>query len=274
MKVARTVLAVFLIVASTINGYSQKKYRKMNEKVVKIETSMGDVVVKLYNETPQHRDNFIKLVKEKFYDGVIFHRVIKDFMIQAGDPDSKNPVAGKQYGMGDPGYTVPAEINLKYIHKKGALSAARTADQVNPERRSSGSQFYIVQGKSVTDQQLDQVELSISQQPLQKMFNDMLDQEENKLKKQGVKIDYDALINEVRKKVLAQWETMEKFKYTPGQREAYKTIGGTPFLDGQYTVFGEVIEGLEVVDKIAAVETASADRPKTDVFVKKMTLLN
>ncbi|MDR0419749.1 MAG: peptidylprolyl isomerase [Prevotellaceae bacterium] len=274
MKVARTVLTVFLIVASAINGYSQKKYRKMNEKVVKIETSMGNVVVKLYNETPQHRDNFIKLIKEKFYDGVIFHRVIKDFMIQTGDPDSKNPVAETQYGMGDPGYTIPAEINLKYIHKKGALSAARTADQVNPERRSSGSQFYLVQGRTITDQQLNQVELSISQQPLQKMFNDMLGEEENRLKKQGIKIDYDALINEVRKKVLTQWETMKKFKYTPEQRETYKTIGGTPFLDGQYTVFGEVLEGLDVIDKIANVETASADRPKTDVFVKKITLLN
>ncbi len=184
--------------------------------VVEIKTDYGTMKVKLYDATPLHRDNFIKLTNEGFYDGLLFHRVIKEFMIQGGDPDSKNAPAGQALGSGGPGYTVPAEINNDIIHKKGALCAARTN---NPEKASSGCQFYIVQGKVYTNEELD------------------------------------------------LFETRMGYKFTPQQRGIYTTIGGTPHLDRNYTVYGEVIEGLDVVDKIAAVETAKnlGDRPVKDV---------
>jgi cyclophilin family peptidyl-prolyl cis-trans isomerase len=273
MKAKNIVLAVFLIAAINFITFCQTKNTKSVEKTVLIETTLGSIKVKLYNETPQHRDNFLKLAEEGFYDSLIFHRVIKDFMVQAGDPATRNPQAGQRYGAGGPGYTVPAEINpAQRIHKKGALSAARTGDQVNPERRSSGSQFYIVQGKVTGDAELAQIEMNISQQALQSMFNQMLAEEIQSRQAQGLTINQDSLVSDVRQKLLAQWEGMEKFAYTPEQREAYKTIGGTPFLDGAYTVFGEVVEGLDVVDKIADVETQPGDRPTSDVLIVKMTV--
>ncbi|MGL4908929.1 MAG: peptidylprolyl isomerase, partial [Bacteroidales bacterium] len=250
------------------------KTKKNVEKQILIETTHGNIKIKLYNETPQHRDNFIKLAKEGYYDSLLFHRVIKDFMVQAGDPKSRNPKPGQQYGSGGPEYTIPAEFNPKFFHKKGALSAARTGDQINPEKRSSGSQFYIVQGKKLSDKELDQMETSISQQPLQAIFQKMMAEEEKALQTRGVQINYDSLVNEVRQKVLAQWETMEKFKYSEEQRNIYKTDGGTPFLDNNYTVFGETIEGLDVIDKIATSPTQPGDRPTQDIFIVKMTVLN
>jgi len=274
MKAKYAALAVFLSVVTALNSSCQTKQTKNPvEKIILIETSLGNIKVKLYNETPQHRDNFVKLVNEGFYNGLIFHRVIKNFMVQGGDPQSRNPQPNKQYGSGGPSYTIPAEFNPTLIHKKGALAAARTGDQINPEKRSSGSQFYIVQGKKLSDQELDQMEMSISQQPLQAMFNKIIADEEQKLTAQGAKISYDSLVDIARKQVLAKWDTMEKFKYTPEQREAYKALGGTPLLDGSYTIFGETIEGLDVVDKIAAVETAPGDRPVQDVMIIKMTVL-
>jgi cyclophilin family peptidyl-prolyl cis-trans isomerase len=273
MKTKNVALAVFLIVAANVITFCQTKKAKSVEKIVLIETSLGSIRVKLYNETPLHRDNFLKLAGECFYDSLIFHRVIGGFMAQAGDPSSRNPQPGQRYGSGGPGYTIPAEINpAQFIHKKGALSAARTGDQVNPERQSSGSQFYIVQGRVANDQELTQTEMNISQQPLQSMFNQMLTEKMQALQAQGAKINQDSLVSDVRQKVMAAWESMEKFAYTPEQREAYKTIGGTPFLDGAYTVFGEVIEGLDVVDSIATVETQPGDRPTVDVFILKMTV--
>jgi cyclophilin family peptidyl-prolyl cis-trans isomerase len=273
MKAKNTILTVFLTAATALVVSCQTKFKKQSEKLILIETTEGNITIKLYNETPQHRDNFLKLVEQNFYDGILFHRVIKNFMIQCGDPDSKNPQPEKQYGSGGPGYTIPAEINTKFIHKKGALAAARTGDQVNPERKSSGSQFYIVVGKKATDEELDQREMSISQQPLQKIFNDMIEKEKKKALAQGVKLNHDTLVNEVRSKVLAKWEKMDKFKYTPAQRELYKTIGGTPFLDSQYTVFGEVTLGLNVVEKISVTETERGDRPVKDILILKMTVL-
>lgn len=176
-----------------------------------IETEYGNMTAILYNETPQHRDNFLKLVKQGWYNGSIFHRVINRFMIQGGGQESK---------MNDPGYTVPAEFVPKYFHKKGALAAARKPDQVNPKKASSGSQFYIVQGQKLNDQQLDMY---------QKQTNRVINAE---------------------------------------RRAAYKTVGGTPHLDDDYTVFGEVISGLEVIDKIAAVQTGPGDKPVKDVKMK------
>lgn len=192
---------------------------------VKMSTSLGDIVVELYNETPQHRDNFLKLAGEGFYDGTLFHRVISGFMAQGGDPKSKDAAPGARLGTGGPGYTVEAEIDPAFVHVKGALAAARQGDQVNPNRRSSGSQFYIVQGRDVSLQMLQNIVNSRRNSPDQPL------------------------------------------SYTPDQMAAYQELGGTPHLDMQYTVFGQVIEGLEVVDAICAVQTDRSNRPSEDVTV-------
>ncbi|MBR4583352.1 MAG: peptidylprolyl isomerase [Bacteroidales bacterium] len=193
---------------------------------VLIETSKGNITVMLYDETPLHRDNFIKLVEGNFYDSILFHRVINNFMIQAGVPTSKNAAPDVLLGDSDTDYTIPAEFDYpKYYHKKGALAAARTGDDENPERRSSGSQFYIVQGRTFTDEKLDKYEAHL-----------------------GIKMPAEI-------------------------REYYKTIGGTPHLDTQYTVFGEVVEGMDVVNAIAAVETNKDDRPLVDVRILKMKII-
>lgn len=188
-----------------------------SEQLIKIETIHGTMIAKLYNETPAHRDNMIKLINEGFYDGQLFHRVIKNFMIQGGDPHSVDASRGQRLGTGGPGYTIPAEFNNLLFHKKGALSAARMGDSVNPEKASSGSQFYIVQGQTYTLEMLKMLEKN------------------------------------------------RATTFSPEAIEAYTTIGGTPHLDGGYTVFGEVVEGLEVIDRIAATETDSNDRPLEDV---------
>lgn len=185
--------------------------------LVEIETDFGTMTAELYNGTPKHRDNFIKLAEEGYYNDLLFHRVISGFMIQGGDPDSRNAPAGKALGMGGPSYQIPAEFVDSLFHVKGALAAARTN---NPEKKSSGSQFYIVQGGPVADDMLTQI------------------------------------------------ESMRRFHYTPEQRAAYQELGGTPHLDREYTVFGRVIKGLEVIDKIAAVEKAPGDRPLKDVKMK------
>lgn len=198
-------------------GFAQAA--KPKYQYVKISTSKGECIIRLYNETPLHRDNFLKLAKEGYYDGTIFHRVIMDFMIQGGDPDSKNATPEAMLGNGGPKYTVPAEFRDSLFHKKGVLAAARDN---NPEKASSGSQFYLVQGKVFTDEQLDNVE-------------------KNRL----------------------------KHKIPEYQRAVYKTLGGTPHLDRNYTVYGEVVKGIAMIDNIAAVETGNANRPKEDV---KMTV--
>lgn len=183
---------------------------------IKITTDSGVIVVRLYDKTPLHRDNFIKLVTEHFYDSLLFHRIIQNFMIQGGDPQSKNAEPGMQLGGGDIGYTIPAEFDTALIHKKGALAAARMGDAVNPKKESSGCQFYIVQGKKWTEEELNMIEMQ-----------------------KGI-------------------------KYSAAKRKIYKTIGGTPFLDMGYTIFGEVESGLNVIDKIAKVAKDGGDRPLTD----------
>ena len=236
---------------------------------IRIRTTEGDIVVRLYDETPKHRDNFIKLVKEEFFNGTLFHRVIKDFMIQGGDPDSKNAPQGKRLGTGGPGYTIPAEfVYPKYFHKRGALSAARLADQVNPERESSGSQFYIVWGKVYKLQELKQMERQMEMQQEQAIFNqlaqahreDILNFRRNR-DRAGLQQLQDQLVEETQKKS----KEIGVPKFTDEQVKAYTTVGGTPFLDNQYTVFGEVEDGLDVVEKIQNAETLRDDRPKNDV---------
>ena len=236
---------------------------------IKINTTEGEIVVRLYDETPKHRDNFIKLAKESYYDGTLFHRVIKDFMIQGGDPNSKDAPAGKMLGTGGPGYTVPAEfVYPQLFHKRGALSAARQGDEVNPNRESSGSQFYIVWGKVYKPQELKQMERQLAMQQEQMVFNKLV--ADNRAKIMDLRRNRDqAGLQELQDDLIAQTKAtcaeMPKPEFPPEQVEAYTTVGGTPFLDNQYTVFGEVESGLDVVEKIQNTATAPGDRPKVDI---------
>ena len=243
---------------------------------VKLETTLGDIVVELYNETPQHRDNFIKLVKEGYYDGVLFHRVIKDFMIQTGDGNSKNAGPETTLGDGDPGYTIEAEfVYPQYFHKRGALAAARTGDQVNPERRSSGSQFYIVTGKIYSSDELKMMTKRLADVKKQDIFRRLVSENGVKiqaLQQAGDSAGLQALQNELIQQTEAEAEG-SSFAFTDEQIDAYTTVGGTPHLDGQYTVFGEVISGMDVVDKIQNTTTGRMDRPTVDIKIVKATIL-
>jgi peptidyl-prolyl cis-trans isomerase B (cyclophilin B) len=239
------------------------------EKKVLIKTSFGDMKVRLYEDTPEHRANFLKLVEEGFYDQLLFHRVIDGFMIQGGDPESKEAPEGKRLGSGGPGYTLPAEINYpKHFHKKGALAAARQSDQVNPDRESSGSQFYIVQGKTYTSEELDNIEEENSRRRIQSKMFDMLNPYQDSLmamRQRGDREGFESLIEEIEQRAKEALGDSASFSFPENIREAYSTIGGTPQLDGAYTVFGEVEEGLNVIDSIAAVATDQYDRPVKDI---------
>ena len=236
---------------------------------VKIQTTLGDITVRLYDETPIHRDNFVKLVKEGYYDGTLFHRVIKDFMIQGGDPDSKGAPAGKMLGVGGPDYTLEAEIKDGLFHKRGALAAARQGDEVNPERRSSGSQFYIVWGQVYNEGQLRQFSKQLKMQQTQEIFNRLASEHRDEImqmrrdrNRAGLQELQDKLATE------AQQQAANYVGLTEEQQKIYSTIGGTPHLDGQYTVFGEVEEGLEVVEMIQGAATSRGDRPIDDIEMR------
>ena len=233
----------------------------------KIQTSLGDIIIRLYDETPLHRDNFIKLARQGYYDGTLFHRVIKDFMIQGGDPDSKGAPKGKQLGVGGPDYTIEAEIKPGLYHKRGALAAARQGDEVNPERRSSGSQFYIVWGQVYNQGQIRQFAKQMEMQQMQQTFNTLAMQHRDEImqlrrdrNRTGLQELQDKLAEQAQAEVKANGPLL-----TDKQQEVYTTIGGTPHLDGQYTVFGEVEEGLDVVEKIQQVNTMRGDRPTEDI---------
>lgn len=244
---------------------------------LKIKTSEGDIIIRLYDETPKHRDNFLKLAKEGYYNGTLFHRVIKDFMIQGGDPNSKNAPKGKVLGTGGPDYTIPAEfIYPQLFHKRGALSAARTGDEVNPERASSGSQFYIVWGKIYKSAELKQLERQMGIQQEQDVFNQLAKQHHDEIMNLrrnrdhvGLQTLQDKLIEETKEK----YKSQAKPTFTPEQNEAYTTLGGTPFLDNQYTVFGEVEEGLDIVGRIQNCQTDCNDRPSEDVRIETIEVL-
>ena len=242
---------------------------------VKITTSLGNIIVRLYDETPLHRDNFLKLAKEGFYNGTLFHRVIRDFMVQGGDPDSVNAPAGKRLGTGGPDYTLEAEIHPALFHKRGALAAARQGDEVNPERRSSGSQFYIVWGQTYNDGQLRQMGKQLEMQRLQSIFQTLA--ADHRAEILQLRRDRNRTgLQELQERLVAEAElkaTTLGPVLTEAQMEAYSSVGGTPHLDGQYTVFGEVVEGLDIVDRIQQVETLSGDRPKANVVVVKATVL-
>ena len=238
--------------------------------IADIKTSMGDIKVKLFGQTPLHRDNFVKLAKEGYYDGVLFHRVIDNFMVQTGDGNSREASKDKMLGGGDPGYTIEAEIRYPELyHKRGVLAAARTADSVNPEKRSSGSQFYIVTGKTFNDSTLAQIEKRHQTTMLQNIFNRL--QVENRDSIIALRRNRDREgLDKLRDSLVAQAEAeyaKAPFKIPEDQRQAYKEQGGTPHLDGDYTVFGEVIEGMDVVDKIQKAETDRNDRPLEDIRI-------
>ncbi len=236
--------------------------------VVEMTTSMGPLKIKLYDDTPQHRDNFLKLVGENFYDGVLFHRVIKDFMVQAGDPKSKEAPAGAMLGAGDPGYTIEAEIKYpQHFHKYGALAAARTADQVNPEKRSSGSQFYIVTGRKYQRPQVESMVRRALEGPRMDEFNRLQMEHRDEIMalrrahdQAGLDSLRDSLVEELNKRIPEPAIPAEVV-------ETYVRDGGTPSLDGQYTVFGEVLEGMDIIEQLQNVATDSNDRPLEDVKI-------
>jgi len=241
------------------------------DSIVSIKTDFGEIKVKLYEDTPKHRDNFIKLVNEGFYTDLLFHRVMSNFMIQGGDPNSRNSEPGAMLGSGGPGYTIPAEINPKYFHKKGALAAARLGGSRNPEKNSSGSQFYIVQGRVFRPGELDTMEMAMNKQQKDLMMREYFESSKQKLeecKEKNDKAGFDILVAEIRAEVDSVYEAGPQIKLSKEQREAYSTIGGYPSLDGDYTVFGEVVQGLDVLDKIAAVEVNKSNRPLQDVPMK------
>ncbi len=264
------------IILFTLLILMQMSCNSNKETYVLIETSLGDVKVKLYNETPIHKENFVKLVEEGTYDDLLFHRVIKNFMIQGGDPESKGAPLGRSLGTGDVGYTLDAEfVYPKYFHKKGALAAARKGDEVNPKKRSSGCQFYIVTGQTYTDGQLDTLETQLTKRLEQTIFKEIADEHRSEIMKLRKEKNSDALYDLQDKLIELTKERVEAqggVKFTKEQRNAYTTIGGTPHLDGDYTVFGEVVEGLDVVEKIGAVGTRNGDRPMEDITMK-MTIV-
>ncbi len=241
--------------------------------MVLIETSMGNIKLKLYNETPEHRDNFLKLVKKGTYDSTLFHRVIPQFMIQGGDVDSKGAPKGVQLGNGELGYTIPAEFDKRFWHKRGALAAARLGDNVNPNKESSSCQFYIVQGRLFLERDLKDMEAQSNTMLKNKLCGEFIQSDTAyskrmaRLQAAGDRESIMQLVKECEPLILPSYES-QKLEFTLKMIEDYTSVGGAPHLDGNYTIFGEVVEGMEVVDKIAAVKRDRFDRPLEDIAVK------
>lgn len=268
-------LVASCIMACTGNQQKKTHMEKDNATLVRLETTLGNITVKLYNETPGHRDNFIKLVKEGAYDSTLFHRVIRSFMVQAGDPESKHASDTATLGNGDVGYTLPAEFNPTLFHKKGALAAARQGDDVNPEKASSGCQFYIVTGKKFSQAQLINMENQINEARLDTAFNILARKHMKEIFKMRKAGDNEGLLelqDSLEAQARAEVVKEPRFKFSKQQIDAYTTLGGAPHLDGNYTVFGEVVDGMDIVDKIESVKTNRADRPVTDVRILKAVI--
>ena len=277
MRTNRLFILAALIMVLAACGAGTKKTTDMEKRTqVKIETTMGDITVELYNETPLHRDNFIKLAKEGVYDSTLFHRVIRQFMIQAGDPESKNAADTAQLGSGDVGYTIPAEFVPKFYHKKGALAAARMGDDVNPERASSGCQFYIVTGRKFRESQLLDMAGQKNNARMDTLFNQLARKHMKEIYKLRKANDQDGLLelqDSLEAQAYALYKEEEPFMFTPEQIASYTTIGGAPHLDGAYTVFGQIVSGMETVEKIEGTKTGKADRPVENVRILKATVL-
>ncbi len=258
-----------ILFAVTVMGGCREK----EENVFTVETDAGDIRIRLYNETPLHRDNFVKLVQENYYGGMLFHRVIPDFVIQTGDPDSRNARSQMVLGANDIGYKIDAEIRPGLIHRRGVVAAARESDDVNPERRSSGSHFYIVQGKIYRPGELDTLVEQINARRHQRLFDKVKKEHEAEIRKYESVKDYESLM-ELNRKISEQVGRLlqgEKMVLTDEQKKVYTTEGGIPFLDGAYTVFGEVVSGMDVVDKIADMKTDENNRPEKDVRIIKIS---
>lgn len=265
-------LKTFFIFFTLVFIISCKAPEGNENTIVSLKTTLGDIKIKLYDGTPIHRDNFIRLVKSGFYEGVSFHRIIKNFMVQAGDPETR-AVKSPNFPDSLKTYTIPAEFNNLYFHKRGALAAARQGNDVNPLMRSSGTQFYIVQGVKFSDDDLNMAEQRINSNIKQSHFNSFIKETSDSLRLAG-KTMTDAEIQEISSIKMFQYLTEYKdYKISEDQRNVYKTLGGTPRLDNTYTVFGEVTEGLDIVDKIADVPTDSNDKPISDIKIIKIKII-
>ncbi|MBL7918484.1 MAG: peptidylprolyl isomerase, partial [Bacteroidia bacterium] len=267
-------IRVLVLLACT--GYLSLKGQTLSKETIVLETDLGTIKLKLYEETPLHKANFLKLVNQGLYDSLLFHRVINGFMIQGGDPKSKTAKESDTLGNGEIGYTIPAEINEKLIHKKGTLCAAREGDDINPKFESSACQFYLVQGKVRSPEELKKYEDRINKTKFNNAARAVMKSEQGKLLKTQYdklklenKTDSAAIINsELEALIKTENSKKPEYKFSEFQQKTYTSIGGTPHLDGTYTVFGEVIEGIEIIDKIAAVKTNSLDRPIKNVRMK------
>ena len=271
MKLILSVIALFCA--------SQLAFSQISTKVL-LKTSEGDIVVGLYDNTPKHKENFTKLVKEGFYDGLLFHRVMKDFMIQGGDPESKDAAPDAMLGNGSPGYQIDSEFIPANIHKKGALAAARQPDNVNPERKSSGSQFYLVHGNKYSLEEIQNMDANMAQEVKNQLFQRMLQSPDNAelknrieaLSKVGNQKELNYLMQQISPTIEQEYQKLN-LGHTQEQLDVYLEIGGTPFLDGLYTVFGEIVEGLDVVDKIAEQAVNAKNRPIKDVIIIKAKIV-
>lgn len=271
--ISRGLLALML--AASMKGQT------LGNETILIETGYGNMTLKLYEETPLHKANFLKLVKEGYFDSLMFHRVITNFMIQGGDHLSKRAKPGDSLGHGDIGYSIPAEFNANIYHKKGSLCAARESDDINPKKESSATQFYIVMGKVRTPEDLKKYEDRINKTHYTNCAREFTKTEEGKQLKQNYnrlkaenKTDSATQVNAfIEDRIKTEHLKTPEYKFNAQQTELYTTVGGTPHLDGTYTVFGEVIEGIGVIDKIAAAETDKRDRPLEDIRMK-VRLLN
>ena len=266
-------LQLFFFLAMLCGCQSQKN----KDVMIRLETTRGNVIIKLYDETPLHRDNFIKLIENKTYEGTLFHRVINNFMIQAGDPESREAKPGQMLGSGDVGYTIPAEIDFpRHYHRRGTLAAARQGDQVNPERNSSGCQFYIITGTVYSKEMLSSMEEQRNMKQVRRLYDLQMSKYKDLFKKMRMSNDFDG-VADLEQKIMeiseAKADSMPDFKFTPEQIQDYTTVGGTPHLDGEYTVFGEVVEGMDVIDSIQKVETDRNDRPKEDIRILHVSVL-
>jgi cyclophilin family peptidyl-prolyl cis-trans isomerase len=278
MSYQKHFIAFYIIMSLSVTGSGAQQIHTDPQIKVLMATTYGDIKIVLYNETPLHRDNFLKLVQEHYFDSLLFHRVIQNFMIQGGDPDSKHAPTGTLLGEGGPPYTIPAEFNSSLFHKKGVLAAARDGDLENPSQASSASQFYIVQGRVFTDSLLNVQAKRITRSMV---FNRIINKPENATMLSNYKryvkkqlIDSVKYVNEImNKKVDAELPNIVPYQFSKEQMEVYKTLGGTPHLDNSYTIFGEVVEGIDVVDKIAAQPVDKNNRPNEDIRILKISIV-
>lgn len=261
-------LLLFLCSVLLLVGCAEKELDPNKPVYVKIATTMGDVTVMLYDDTPLHRDNFIQLCRSNVYEGMLFHRIIKEFVVQGGDPESKKHEPGVLYGEGDGGYTVPAEIVPAHFNKKGALIDAKESDNVNPERASAGTQFCFVQGKVFNDEELDRVEVRMNEIRRNWLYYKIRKQLITENPEFSDEAKKDALHNEASIRLEDSLAVLKPLVIPDEHRKVYKTIGGTPHLDHSVTIFGEVVDGFDIVEKMSLVETDKNDRPLHDVMIK------